>query len=166
MTSRKSAKKIPKMFSVSQERAEEGRIGTMGRAEDMRRLGEDTINSFDARVATRAAVRQSVAAMRHETAGKLNGFRQELKNVRHELRRKAADLKRFLGNAAASRMRDFRAMHQSIRDCLEAVRARQEERSREVAGMMSDFRREREAAAGHWQNMAATMLKRRASATR
>ena len=96
----------------------------------------------------------------------LKGFRQEMKNVQHELRRKAADLKRFLGNAAASRMRDFRAMHQGIRARLEAVTARQEERNREVAGMMGGFRREREAAASHWQNMAATLLKRRASATR
>jgi len=153
MASRKRAKKAPGMFTFSQEGvSQEGRAGTMRRADDMRNLAQETINSFDARVATRAAVR-------HETAGKLNGFRQELKNVRHELRRKAADLKRFLGNAAASRMRDFRAMHQSIR-------ARQEERNREVAGMMSDFRREREAAASHWQNMAVTMLKRRASVTR
>ena len=160
MASRKRAKKAPGMFTFSQEGvSQEGRAGTMRRADDMRNLAQETINSFDARVATRAAVR-------HETAGKLNGFRQELKNVRHELRRKAADLKRFLGNAAASRMRDFRAMHQSIRARLEAIRARQEERNREVAGMMSDFRREREAAASHWQNMAATMLKRRASVTR
>jgi hypothetical protein len=56
-------------------------------------------------------------------------------------------------------MSDFRAMHQGIR-------ARQEERNREVGDMMGGFRREREAAAGHWQNMAATMLKRRASVTR
>ena len=153
MASRKRARKAPEMFTFSQEGvSQEGRAGTMRRADDMRNLAQETINSFDARVATRAAVR-------HETAGKLNGFRQELKNVRHELRRKAADLKRFLGNAAASRMRDFRAMHQGIR-------ARQEERNREVAGMMSDFRREREAAASHWQNMAVTMLKRRASVTR
>jgi len=159
MASRKSAKKIPKMFSFSQERAEEGRIGTMGMADDMRNLAQEIANSFDTRVAT-------VATLRQETAAMLKGFRQEMKNVQHELRRKAADLKRFLGNAAASRMRDFRAMHQSISARLEAVRARQEERNREVGDMMGGFRRDREAAAGHWQNMAATLLKRRASATR
>jgi len=152
MASRKSAKKIPKMFSFSQERAEEGRIGTMGMADDMRNLAQEIANSFDTRVAT-------VATLRQETVAMLKGFRQEMKNVHHELRRKAADLKRFLGNAAASRMSDFRAMHQGIR-------ARQEERNREVGDMMGGFRREREAAAGHWQNMAATMLKRRASVTR
>ncbi len=89
----------------------------------------------------------------------LHGFRQELKTVQMDLRRKAADLKRFLGNAAASRMSDFREMHQGIR-------ARQEERNREVGDMMGGFRRDREAAASHWQNMAATMLKRRAGVTR
>jgi len=152
MAFRKSAKKVPKMFSFSQERAEEGRIGTMGMADDMRNLAQEIANSFDTRVAT-------VATLRQETVAMLKGFRQEMKNVHHELRRKAADLKRFLGNAAASRMSDFRAMHQGIR-------ARQEERNREVGDMMGGFRREREAAAGHWQNMAATMLKRRASVTR
>ena len=152
MASRKSAKKVPKMFSVFQEHAEEGRIGTKRMADDMRNLAQEIANSFDTRVAT-------VATLRQETAAMLKGFRQEMKNVHHELRRKAADLKRFLGHAAASRMSDFRAMHQGIR-------ARQEERNREVGDMMGGFRREREAAASHWQNMAATMLKRRASATR
>lgn len=159
MASRKSAKKVPKMFTGSQEAAEEGRIGTMGMADDMRNLAQEIANSFDTRVAT-------VATLRQETAAILKGFRQEMKNVQHELRRKAADLKRFLGHAAASRMRDFRAMHQGIRAHLEAIRARQEERTKEVAGMMSGFRREREAGASHWQNMAATLAKRRASATR
>jgi DNA-binding transcriptional MocR family regulator len=145
MAFRKSAKKAPKMFTESQERAEEGRVGTMRMADDMRNLAQEIANSFDTRVAT-------VATLRQETAAMLKGFR-------HELRQKAADLKRFLGHAAASRMSDFRAMHQGIR-------ARQEERNREVGDMMGGFRREREAAASHWQNMAATMLKRRASATR
>ena len=145
MAFRKSAKKAPKMFTESQERAEEGRVGTMRMADDMRNLAQEIANSFDTRVAT-------VATLRQETAAMLKGFR-------HELRQKAADLKRFLGHAAASRMSDFRAMHQGIR-------ARQEESNREVGDMMGGFRREREAAASHWQNMAATMLKRRASATR
>jgi len=145
MASRKSAKKVPKMFTGSQEAAEEGRIGTMGMADDMRNLAQEIANSFDTRVATVATLRQETAAM--------------LKEFRHDLRRKAADLKRFLSNAETSRMSDFRAMHQGIR-------ARQEERNREVGDMMGGFRREREAAASHWQNMAATMLKRRASATR
>ena len=152
MASRKSAKKVPKMFTGSQEAAEKGWIGTMGMADDMRNLAQEIANSFDARVAT-------VATLRQETAAMLKGFRQEMKNVQHELRQKAADLKRFLGHAAASRMRDFRAMHQGIR-------AGQKERNREVGDMMGGFRREREAGASHWQNMAATMLKRRASATR
>ena len=166
MASRKSAKKVPKMFNGSQEAAEEGRIGTMGRAEDMRKLGEDTINSFDTREATRAALRQKVVALKQETATTLNGFRQGMKSLQMDLRRKAADLKRFLGNASASRTRDFQALHRAIRARLEAITARQGERNREVAGMLEDFRREREAAAGHWHHMMGTMAKRRAGVTR
>jgi len=166
MASRKSAKKLPKMFTVSQERAEEGRIGTMGRAEDMRKLVEDTISSFDAREATRVALRQRVVALKQETATTLNGFRRGLKTLQMDLRRKAADLKRFLANTSASRTRDFQALHRAIRARLEAITARQEERNREVAGMLGDFRRDREAAAGHWHHMLGTMAKRRAGATR
>lgn len=131
----------------------------MGMPDDMRNLAQEIINSFDARVATRAALRQ-------ETATELKGFRQAMKNVQHELKRKAADLRQFLGTAESSRRSDFRTMHQGIR-------AGQQARSRQVGGMlsgcremMSGFRREREAAASHWQNMAATLAKRRASATR
>lgn len=167
MASRKRAKKPPKMFTVTPEGvSQERRAGTMRRADDMRNLAQETINAFDARVGTRAALRQRVAALRQETAAKLKGFQQELTTVRHTLRRKAADLKRSLGNAAVSRMRDFRAMHQGIRARMEAIKTRQEERDREVAGMLSGFRQEREAAAAHWRTMTAAMLKRRASVTR
>jgi hypothetical protein len=114
-------------------------------ADDMRNLAQEIINSFDARVGT-------VAALRQETATLLKGFQ-------HELRQKAADLKRFLGHAESSRMRDFRTMHHGIR-------ARQEERIREVAGMLAGFRRELEAAGSHWRNMAATMARKRAGVTR
>lgn len=128
-------------------------------AEDMRDLAQEIVNSFDTRVAR-------VAALRDETAAKLKEFR-------HDLRRKAADLKRFLSTSESTRLRDFRAMHQGIR-------ARQEERSgetaelmnrfyrgseqraQEVGGMLAGFRREQEAMAGHWRNMTATMAGKRA----
>ena len=113
----------------------------MGMADDMRNLAQEIVNSFDTRVAR-------VAALRDETAAKLKEFR-------HDLRRKAADLKRFLSNAETSRMSDFRAMN-------EGIRARQGERNREVASMLGGFRRENGAAAGHWRNMAATMAMKRA----
>ncbi|MBI4574030.1 MAG: hypothetical protein HY713_12200 [candidate division NC10 bacterium] len=163
MASRKSAKKAPKMFTFSQEAAEERRVGTMGRAEDMRKLAEDTISSFDSREATRAALRQHVVALKQETATTLHGFRQGLRTLQTDLKRKAADLKRFLGNASASRTRDFQALHRAIGARLEAITARQEERNREVAGMIGEFRRDREAAAGHWHHMLGTMARRRRS---
>ena len=118
----------------------------------MRNLTEEIVNSFDARVAR-------VSALRQETAAKLKGFRQEMKNVQHQLKRKATDLRRFLGNAEASRMRDFRTMRQSIR-------AGQEARSRHLGEMLSGFRRNSGAAVGYWQSMAAALAKKRASATR
>lgn len=146
MMFRKKAKKAPETFHF-----EEGE-GVMGLAQEMRNLAQEIIKSFDARAAR-------VAALRQETAAKLKDFRQEMKNVRHQLRRKAVDLRRFLGTSEASRRRDFQTMHQSIR-------AGQEARSRQLGGMLSGFRRTSEAAASHWRNMAATMAKRRASATR
>jgi hypothetical protein len=145
MAARKKAPKSPQPFKPS---FEEKEIGAMGMADDMRRLTEEILSAFDARVGR-------VATLRQEMIEKLNGFRQAMKNLQRELRQKAADLKRFLGDAAASRMKDFRAMHQSIR-------AGQEARNGQVGGMLSGFRREREAAASHWQNMAATRERKRA----
>jgi hypothetical protein len=136
----KAPRKAPEAFGVEHL---EDLGGAMELAEETRNLTQEIINSFDARMAR-------VAALKHETAAMLRGFREEF-------RRKAADLKRFLSNAEASRMRNFRAMHQGIE-------AQQEARSRQVGGMLSGLRREREAAAGHWRNMVATMANKRASA--
>jgi len=146
MVFRKKTKKAPETFHF------EEREGTTGWGEEMRNLTHEILNSFDARVT-------GVKALKHATAAMLKGFRDEMKNVQLELRRKAAVLKRFLSNAEASRMKDFRAMHQGIR-------TRQEERSRELAATLGDFRRESGAAASHWQHMAAAMAKKRASFAR
>ena len=143
MAFKTKAKKAPETFHFEHFFEEKG--GTTRMADDMRNLAQEIINSFDARVGR-------VKALKHETAAMLKGFRDDF-------RRKAADLKRFLSNAEASRMREFRTMHQGIM-------ARQEERNGEVAGMLGGFRRENEAAASHWQHMAAAMAKRRATATR
>jgi flagellar motility protein MotE (MotC chaperone) len=167
MESKIRAKKSPEISPIPQESvSQQRRVGTMGWADEMRNLAHETVSSFDARVATSAALRQRVAAVKQETAANLQAFQQELRTIRQELTRRAADLKRFLGQAAASRLRDFGAMHQGIRACLEAIRARREERHGEVAGLLAGFRQEREAAARHWRSMAATMLNRRASAAR
>mgnify|MGYP001562224062 CR=1 FL=1 len=139
MVFRKKTKKAPETVYF------EERERPMGEAQEMRDLTQEIADSFDTRVAR-------VAALRQETAAMLKGFREEF-------RRKAADLRRFLSNGEASRKRDFRAMHQSIR-------AEQEARSGQVSGMLSGFRRENEAAAGHWRSMTATMERKRASAAR
>lgn len=139
MAFRKKAKKGPETLQLGE------REKPMGGGEEMRNLCQEIGNSFDARVAR-------VAALRQETASTLTGFRQAMKNLQHELRRS-------LSNAEASRMRNFRAMHQDIR-------ARQDERNREVASTLGGFRRERETAGAHWQGLAASMAKRRASFAR
>lgn len=153
MSTRKRTKKAPETFHF-EEKGE-----PMGTAEGMRNLTQQIADSFDARVAR-------VAALRQETAAKLKGFRQGMKNLQHELRRKAADLRRFLGTNESSRLRDFRAMH-------EGIQAGQEVRSRQLGGMLagcremvSGFRREHEAAIVHWQNMSARLAIKRASAGR
>lgn len=146
MAFRKKAKKVAETFQLEQ------REEPMGGGEEMRNLCQEIASSFDARVA-------KVAALRQETAATLKGFRQAMKNLQHELRRSLSNVRRSLSNAEASRMRNFRAMHQDIR-------ARQEERNREVASTLGGFRREREAAGAHWQDLAATMAKRRVSFAR
>ena len=155
MAFRKKARTAPESFHM----VEPG--GATGWGEEMRKLCEDLVSSFDARVAR-------VKALKHETAAMLKGFRDDF-------RRKAADLKRFFSNAEASRMRDFRAMHQGIMarqkersgetaELMNRFQRGSEQRVREVGNMLGGFRREQQAAAGHWHNMAATMAKKRASA--
>jgi len=153
MAFRKRAKKAPESFHF------EERGGSTVFAEGMRHLTQEIVNSFDARAV-------GVATLRHETATTLRGFRQEMKNLHHELRRKAADLRRFLSHAEASRMRHFRALHESIR-------AGQDARSQHLSGMLAGFRQmlfgfrqDHQAAAGHWQHMAAALAKKRASFAR
>jgi len=153
MAFRKKAKKASEAFSTSPESFHWGEKGEpMAMGEEMRTLCEGLVNSFDARVAR-------VRALRRETAAMLRGFRDRMKSIQHELRRKASDLKRSLSDAEATRMRDFRALRQD-------VRGRQEERNGGMASMLGGFRRDHEAAANHWHHMAVTMARRRATAAR
>jgi hypothetical protein len=145
MAFHKKAKKGPETFHFE---AELG--GPTKLADEMRNLCHEIMNSFEARVA-------GVAALKQETAALLKRFHDEMKPVRHDLRQMAAELKRFLSHAEASRMRDFRTMYQGIK-------ARQEDRNGQVAGMLGGFRRDRHAAASHLRSMAAALAKRRASA--
>lgn len=115
MALRKKARKFKKHPETLQLEGEE----RMGGAEEMSNLCQEIAGSFDARVA-------SVAALRQETAVMLKDIRARLKDIR----------------------------------------ARQEERNEEVASTLGGFRREREAAGAHWQGLAATMAKRRASFAR
>lgn len=139
MAFRKKTKKVAETFQL------EEREEPMQRAEEMRNLCQEIAGSFDARM-------KRVADVKQETAELLKGFQRDLRG-------KAAELKRFLSNAEASRMKDFQAMHQDIRN-------RQEERNRKVASMLGGFHREQKTMASHWQTMAATMEKRRASFAR
>ncbi|MBI5379571.1 MAG: hypothetical protein HZA23_05380 [Nitrospirae bacterium] len=129
----------------------------------MRNLCQEIPASFDARM-------KRVADIKRETAELLKGFQRDL-------REKAAELKRFLSNSEASRMKDFRVMHQGIRarheersretaDLMNSLRRGSEQRAREVGNMLGGFRRAQKAMASHWQGLAAGMAKRRASFAR
>jgi hypothetical protein len=76
------------------------------------------------------------------------------------------ETRRFLGNAESSRLRDFRVLHHGIR-------ARQDARSQHLSGLLAGFqqmlfgfRQDHQAAASHWQSMAAALAKKRASFAR
>ncbi len=157
MAFRKKAKKVAETFQ------HEEREEPMGGGEEMRNLCQEIAGSFDARM-------KRVADVRGETAELLKGFQRDL-------REKAAELRRFLINAEASRMRDFRAMHQGIRarqeersqetaELMNSLHRGSEQRAREVGNMLGGFRRAQKAMASHWHTMAGTMEKRRASFAR
>jgi len=100
--------------------------------------------------------------MRHLTQEILNSFDARAAGV-VALKQ---DLRRFLRHAESSRMRHFRTLHESIR-------AGQEARSQYLGAMLAGFQRmlfgfhqDHQAAAGHWQHMAAALAKKRASFAR
>lgn len=106
----------------------------MGLAKSMRNLTQEIAQGFDTRVA-------GLAALRQETATRLEGFRREF-------RRKAAAFRQLLQMGREARSRQVSDM---------------------LAGfdrMLAGFRQDSQAAAGHWRSMAAELAKRRASPAR
>ncbi len=102
MAPKKKAKKVPESFPF------EETPGAMGLAEEMRNLGQEIVNSFDARMA-------KLLALRQETAATLKSVRHQMKNVRHELKRKATDLRRFLHAATEFRGQAVNGMMSAFR---------------------------------------------------
>jgi hypothetical protein len=134
-------------------------MGAMRMADDMRNLTQEIASAFEGRTA-------SAAALRRDTAAHLKGFQQEMKGLRRDLGRKAANLRQFLSAATASRMQEFRAMHENIRVGQEARNRHLQEMLAGCREMVCGFRRDHKAATHHWQQMALTLAKRRAGASR
>jgi len=113
----------------------------MGMADDMRNLAQEIHASYDARVAW-------VATLRRETAEMLRGFQRDHREM-------ATALRRSLAEAESQRKGDFKAMFGGIQQRVVALR-------RETSELLTGFQREREAMASHWQNLTATMARKRA----
>ncbi|MEI8191646.1 MAG: hypothetical protein WCI75_18180, partial [candidate division NC10 bacterium] len=156
----KDAEEVPERQRVPREEGpQEGRMGAMRMADDMRNLTQEIFSAFEGR-------RASAAALRRDTAAHLKGFQQEMKGLRRDLGGKAADLRQFLSTATASRMQEFRVMHENIRVGQEARSRHLQEMLAGCRGMLSDFRRDHKGATHHWQQMARTLAKKRAGASR
>lgn len=97
-------------------------------------LPEDIPHSFDARS-------ERLAGIREETAEKLRAVRRDMRATASDIRTGAANLRRFLARAEASR------------------RA-------EAAELMGGLRGQCDARARIWRGLVATMARRRAGATR
>jgi len=134
-------------------------MGAMQMADDMRNLTQEIAGAFEGR-------RVSTTALRRDTAAHLKGFQQEMKSLRRDLGRKAADLRHSLSSATASRMQEFQAMHKNIRSGQEERNRQLQEMLAGCRGMLAGFRRDHKAATNHWQQMAFTLAKRRAGASR
>ena len=134
---------------------QEKRMGAMQMADDMRNLTQEIVGAFEGRTA-------SAKALRRDTAAHLKGFRHEMKGLRRDLGRKSADLRHFLSAATASRMQEFRAMHENIRIGQEARSRHLQEMLAGCRETLSGFRGDHEAATQHWQKMAHTLAKKRA----
>ena len=163
----------------------------MGIADDMKKLGEDIVASYNMRV-------KAIEELVKDTHKMLKGFQNEHKEM-------AANLRRGLEQGEADRLNAFQSMMAEIQkgvkeieiyvknklkefsdahaemseelrkelakyvdDMVKATRklmgdiqARQKERNAEVADLLETFKTEREKMAANWQALTATMVERR-----
>ncbi|MCG2815607.1 MAG: hypothetical protein L6425_06720 [Candidatus Aminicenantes bacterium] len=84
----------------------------------------------------------------------------------------ADELKKSLAKGETDRLEDFKKMMEGIQKyvadvvketkrLMDAIRARQDERNKEVLDLLEAFKTEREKMAANWQNLVATMAKKR-----
>jgi len=148
----------------------------MGVAEDVKKLGEDIVASYDLRV-------KFVSDMVEETGSLMNQIRAEQKNRNKEvadlLEKFAKDhetmsneLKKTLSEGEAVRLEDFKTMKSGIQKYVDDVvketkrlmgeiQARKDERNKEVFNLLQECKSEREKMAANWQALNTAMAKRR-----
>jgi len=163
----------------------------MGVADDIKKLGEDIVASYDLRV-------KSIGELAKDTQNTLKGFQGEQKEMSAELRRTLeqgeADRLKASGSlkneiqaeqknrnkAVADLLEKFakdheemsaelrRTLEQGEADRLKAsgslkneIQAEQKNRNKEVLDLLQEFKTEREKMAANWQALTAAMAKRR-----
>ena len=113
----------------------------MGIANDIKKLGEDIVASYDTRV-------KAIGVLVKDTHKMLKGFDAEHKEMSESLRS-------LLNKGEAIRIKDFKEM-------LKEIRLRQAERKEEVRKKLDGFRKEQQDMASHWHNITETLAKKKA----
>jgi len=163
----------------------------MGIADDVKRLGEDIVASYNARV-------KAIGTIVKDTRNTLEGFHTEhkdmadalkvslekgetdrlqtFKGMMGDIRKDINDIETYVKN----KLQEFSDAHaemseelkkelakyaddmvKATKKLMDEIRARQKERNAQVADLLEAYKTEREKMAAHWQAMAATMAKKR-----
>lgn len=133
----------------------------MTNAGDLRSLTQDMVNAYEDRIARIGAIRadtdQLLDAFHRENKGRereisklLEGFRKEHKEMGTHLK---ADLSKAEAERIAQAQKEMKERQKEIK-----------ERVTEVSRMLEGFRKEQMEAAAVWQDLVATMQKRRVGA--
>lgn len=112
----------------------------MGVANDIKKLGEEIVDSYDLRV-------KEIRKLAKDTQNTLKGFQGEQKKM-------AAELRRTLEQGEADRLKASGSLKNEIQ-------AEQAKRNKEVADLLKELNIEREKMAANWQALTAAMAKRR-----
>jgi len=112
----------------------------MGVGNDIKKLGEDIVDSYDLRV-------KEIRKLAKDTQNTLKGFQVEQKDM-------AAELRRTLEQGEADRLKASGSLKNEIQ-------AEQKNRNKAVADLLKELNTEREKMSASWQSLNAAMAKRR-----
>ena len=124
-------------------------------ADDIKKLGEDIVASYDLRV-------KEIRKLAKDTQNTLKGFQGEQKKMAAELRRTLEQGEAERNKTVADLLEKFAKDHEDMAaELRKTLKEGEVVRLKEVLNLLQEFKTEREKMAANWQALTAAMAKRR-----